>query len=48
MELIHEHFRATLFHNFRRGLPREEYADELKFLHGDAAPFYGTMKDWFN
>ena len=48
MELIREHFRAIIFHNFRRGLSRQECIDELKFLYGDEAPSYSTMKNWFN
>ena len=48
MELIHEHFHAITFHNFRCGLLRQECIDELKFLYGDEAPSYSTMKNWFN
>ena len=38
MELIREHFRSIIFHNF----------DELKLLNGNEAPSYSTMKHWFN
>ena len=47
MELIREHFRAIVFHNFRRGLSQEGI-DELKSLFDDKAAFYSTMKNWFN
>ena len=42
------HFRAIIFHNFRRGLSRQECPDELKALFGDKAPSYGTVKTGFN
>ena len=48
MELIREHFRAIIFHNFRRGLSRHECNDELQFLYGDEASSYSSMKNWFN
>ena len=48
MELNREHFRAIIFHNFRRGLSRQECIDELKSLYGDEAPSYSTVKNWFN
>ena len=43
MELIREHYRAIIFHTFLRGLELE-----LKFLYGDEAPSYSSMKNWFN
>ena len=36
------------FHNFRSGLSRQECIDKLKFLYGDEAPSYSTLKNWFN
>ncbi|XP_037959406.1 histone-lysine N-methyltransferase SETMAR-like [Teleopsis dalmanni] len=48
MQLTSEHFRAIIFHNFRRGLSRQDYIDELKSLNGDEAPPYSTVKNWFN
>uniref|UniRef100_A0A0K2TP03 Mariner transposase [Bombyx mori] n=1 Tax=Lepeophtheirus salmonis TaxID=72036 RepID=A0A0K2TP03_LEPSM len=48
MELSREHFRAIIFHNFRRGLLRQNCIDELKSLYGDEAPSYSTMENWFN
>ena len=48
MELTREHFRAIIFHNFRRGLSRQECIDELKSLYGDEAPSYSTVKNWYN
>ncbi|XP_037931157.1 uncharacterized protein LOC119687373 [Teleopsis dalmanni] len=48
MELTREHFRATIFHNFRCRLSRQECIDELKSLYGDEAPPYSTVKNWFN
>jgi len=48
MELTREHFRAIIFHNFRRGLSRQECIDELKSLYGDQAPSYSTVKNWYN
>ena len=47
MELIREHFHAIISHNFRRGLSQEYKSQELKFLLGDEAPSYSTMKIWF-
>ena len=37
MELTREHFRATIFYNFRRGLSRQECIEYLKPLYGDEA-----------
>lgn len=48
MELTSEHFRAIIFHNFRRGLSRKECIDELNSLYGDEAPSYSTVKNWYN
>ena len=48
MELTREHFRAIIFHNFRCGLSRQEYIDELKSLFGNKAPSNSTVKNWFN
>ena len=45
MELVPEHFHAIIFHNFRGRLSRQECIDELKFLYGDEAPSYSTMKN---
>ncbi|KFM65332.1 hypothetical protein X975_16734, partial [Stegodyphus mimosarum] len=33
MELTYEHFRAIIFHRFRRGLSRQECFDELNSLY---------------
>ena len=30
------------------GVSRQECIDELKFLYGDEAPSYSTMKNWSN
>ncbi|XP_037958961.1 uncharacterized protein LOC119688351 [Teleopsis dalmanni] len=48
MELTLGHFHAIIFHNFRRGLSRQECNDELKSLYGDEAPSYSIVKKWFN
>jgi len=48
MELTREHFRAIIFHHFRRGLSRQECIDELKSLYVDEAPSFSTVKNWFN
>lgn len=48
MELTREHFRAIIFHNFRRGLTRQECADELNSLYGNEGPSYSTVKNWYN
>jgi [histone H3]-lysine36 N-dimethyltransferase SETMAR len=48
MELTREHFRAIIFHNFRRGLSRQQCIDELKSLYGDQAPSFSTVKNWYN
>jgi len=43
-----KHFRAIIFHNFRRGLSRQGCINELKSLYDDEAPSYSTVKNWFN
>ena len=43
--MICGHFRAIISHNIRRELSRKECIDELKFLNGDKAPSYRTMKN---
>lgn len=48
MELNREHFRAIIYHNFRRELTRQECADELKSFYGDEAPSLTTVKYWYN
>ncbi|GFS53078.1 glutamate receptor ionotropic, delta-1 [Nephila pilipes] len=48
MELNREHFRAIIFHNFRRGLSRQECFDELNSLYSDKAPSYSSVKNWYN
>ena len=48
MELNRVHFRAIIFYNFRRGLTQQQCMDELKYLYGDEAPSYGTVKNWYN
>ena len=48
MELTREHFRAIIFYNFRSGLSRQESMDELKFLFGNKALSYSTVKKWLN
>ncbi|GFT01071.1 putative DD34D transposase [Nephila pilipes] len=48
MELNREHFQAIIFHNFRRGLSRQECFDELNSLYSDKAPSYSTVKNWYN
>ena len=48
MELIRYHFRAIIFHNFRRELSRQKCIDELISLFGDKPPSYSTVKDLFS
>ena len=48
MELIREHFGSIIVYKFRRGLSQQECIDELKSLFADKAPFYSTVKIWFN
>ena len=38
MELNCEHFRAIIFHNFRRGLTQQQCIDELNLIFGNEAP----------
>lgn len=47
MELTHEHFRAIIFHNFKRRLTQQQCIDELKSLYGDEAPSKSTVYRWF-
>ena len=46
IELTREHFRSNIFDNVRRGLPWQEYIDELKSLFGDKPASYSTVKNW--
>ena len=39
---------SIIFYYFRRGLSRQECIAEFKSLFGDKAPFYSTVKNWFN
>ncbi|XP_037929589.1 uncharacterized protein LOC119664219, partial [Teleopsis dalmanni] len=48
MELTREHFRAIIFHKFRRELSLQECIDEFKSFFGDEAPSHNTVKNWFN
>ena len=48
MELTREHFLAIICHNFRCELLILAYIDELKSLYDHEAPFYCTVKNWFN
>ena len=48
MELTREHFLSMIIHNLRRGPSRQEYIDEHKYLFGNKAPSYSTVKNWFN
>ncbi|XP_015599901.1 histone-lysine N-methyltransferase SETMAR-like [Cephus cinctus] len=48
MELTREHFRAIIFHNFRRGLSRQECSHEPNSFYSDKAPSYSTVKNWYN
>lgn len=48
MDLKRSHFRAIIFHNFRRGLSRQECFDELNSLYGEQAPSLSTIKNWYN
>lgn len=47
MELTREHFRAIIFHNFRRGLSQQQCISELNSLYGDEAPSQDTVYRWF-
>ena len=48
MELNREHFRAMIFHNFRRRLSRQECFDEFNSLYSDETPAYNTVKSLYN
>ena len=48
MAFPREHFHAIIFHNFQRGLSRQEWFNELKSFYGDEAQSYRTVKNWFN
>lgn len=47
MELNREHFRAIIFHNFRRGLSQQECMDEFISLYGEEAPSRATVFRWY-
>ena len=44
MILTRENFRAMIYHDFRRGLSRQECIDQLIYTFGDEAPSYATVK----
>ena len=37
-----------IYHDFRRGLPRQECIDQLISSFDDEASFYATVKRWYN
>ena len=37
MKLNHEHFRAIIYYNFRRGLTQQQCIDYLNLVFGDEA-----------
>ena len=47
MELNHEHFRAIIFYNFRRGLTQQQCIDELNSIFGDEAPSRTSVYRWY-
>ena len=48
MELTRGNFRAMIYYDFRRGLSRQEYIDQLISTFGDEAPSYANVKRWYN
>ena len=47
MELNREHFRASIFYNFRRGLTQRQGIDELNSIFGDKAPSRTSVYRWY-
>ena len=47
MELNREHFRATIFYNFRHGLPQQHCIDELNSIFADEAPSRTSVYRWY-
>lgn len=48
MELTREHFRAIIFHNFRRGLSQEQCLAELVSMYELEAPSKTTIYRWYS
>ncbi|KAG7295442.1 hypothetical protein JYU34_021619 [Plutella xylostella] len=48
MELTREHFRAIIFHNFRRGLSQEQCLAELVSIYKLEAPSKTTIYRWYS
>ncbi|KAG7308967.1 hypothetical protein JYU34_004823 [Plutella xylostella] len=48
MELTREHFRAKIFHNFRRGLSQEQCLAELVSIYKLEAPSKTTIYRWYS
>ena len=47
MNLNREHFRAIIFHNFRRGLTQQQCIDELNSIFGVEATLVEFTIPWF-
>ncbi|VDO30572.1 unnamed protein product [Haemonchus placei] len=48
MGLNREHFRASVFYNFRRGLTQQQCMDELSSTFGDEAPSTASVYRWYS
>ena len=47
MELNREHFRVTIFYNYRRGLTQQQCNDKLNSIFGDEAPSTTSVYHWY-
>ncbi|CAK1599153.1 unnamed protein product [Parnassius mnemosyne] len=47
MELTREHFRAIIYHNFRRGLSQNKCLSELVSIYDVEAPSQTTIYRWY-
>ena len=48
MELTRENFRAMIYYDSRHGLSRKECINQLTSTFVNEAPFYATVKRWYN
>jgi hypothetical protein len=41
-----EHIRAIIYYNWKRGLTRSEYDEEMSRVLGETGPHLATIKRW--
>lgn len=48
MKLNREHFRALIFYDYRKGLTKQQCANQLHSIFGDEAPSLRSVSNWYN